>query len=156
MDRISQARQSSLKSIQMAKYLLTNTYPLLREPKTLLSISNHVFSSFMSSISMLLTAERSKKQIPPYHETTESKINSFKQNLVKKYNFEEYLETVEKINNLGKYHKKSAVEFSRDKKFVMCDNQFKDIKSISEQDVKSFIQKAMEFNEKVSSVVANE
>jgi len=140
----------------MAKYLLNTTYPLIKEPKTLLSISDHIFNSFMSSVSMLLVSERNKKTIPPFHETTESKINSFKQNLVKKYRFEDYLNTIEIINNLSKHHKKSAVEFSRDRKFVLCDSQFKDIKIISEQDVKSFIEKAAEFNEKISSVVSNE
>ena len=156
MDKVSQARQSALKSIQMAKYLLTTTYPLIKEPKTLLSISDHVFNSFMSSVSMLLLSERNKKTIPPYHETTESKMNSFKQNLVSKYKFEDYLKTIEIINELGKKHKKSAVEFSRDKKFIMCDKKFADIKTLSEQDVKSFIQKAIEFNEKVSNLTANE
>ena len=155
MDDIIQSRQSALKSIQMAKYLFTTTYPIIKEPKTLLSISDHIFNSFMSSVSMLLISERNKKLIQPYHETTESKMNAFK-NLAKKYKFEEYLETIEIINNLGKHHKTSAVEFSRDKKFVLCDSQFKDIKTVSETDVKSFIQKAMQFNEKVSSVVSNE
>ncbi len=140
----------------MAKYLLNTTYPILREPKTLLSISDHVFNSFMSSVSMLLIAERNKKNIPPFHETTESKINCFKQNLVKKYKFEDYLNTIEIINNLDKNHKKSAVEFSKDRKFVICDSQFKDIKTISEDDVESFIEKAAEFNEKIISMVPNE
>ena len=156
MDKIVQSRQSALKSIQMAKYLLNTTYPILKEPKTLLSISDHIFNSFMSSVSMLLLAERNKKNIPPFHETTESKINSFKQNLVRKYRFEDYLNTIEAINNLSKHHISSAIEFSRDRKFVLCDSQFKDIKTVSERDVRSFIEKASEFNEKVSSVVSNE
>ncbi len=156
MDKIIQSRQSALKSIQMAKYLLNTAYPLIKEPKTLLSISDHIFNSFMSSVSMLLISERNKKNIPPFHETTESKINSFKRNLVKKYKFEEYLQTIGIINNLNKHHKTSAVEFSIDRKFVLCDSQFKDIKTVSESDVESFIEKATEFNEKISNAVSNE
>ena len=156
MDNISNHRQSALKSINMAKYLLTTTYPLIKEPKTLLSISDHVFNSLMSSVSMLLLFERGKKTINPYYNTNESKLNSFKNNLVKKYKFEEYLNTIEKIENLAKEHKKSAVEFSRDKKFVVCDSQFKNIQIISENDVIENIKMAIDFNEKVSSVVSNE
>ena len=106
MDNISHYRQSALKSIQMAKYLLTTTYPLIKEPKTLISISDHVFNSFMSSVSMLLLFERNKKSINPYHNTNESKLNSFKNYLVRKYKFEDYLKTIEKIENLAKEHKK--------------------------------------------------
>ena len=88
MDKLLQYRQGALKNVQMASYLLSTTYPLIKEPKTLLMISDHVFSSLMSSVSQILFFERSKRTIPPYHETDESKINSFRQYLVKKYKFE--------------------------------------------------------------------
>lgn len=155
MESVSVHRQKALKSIQMAKYLLTTTYPIIKEPKTLLSISDHVFQSFIASVSALLLSERTKKTIPPYHNTNESKLNSFKQNLVKKYELNDYLETIEKITNLSKGHKEAAIEFSRDKKYVICNNQFSDIQTLSEENVKTFISKARDFAAKVTELTAN-
>ncbi len=156
MDKLLQHRQSALKNVQMAAYLLSTTYPLLKEPKTLLMISNHVFSSFMSSVSAILFFERSKRTIPPYHETNESKINCFKQHLVKKHSLQEYLETIEKILNISKEHKNAAIEFSRDKKYVICADQFSKIETVSEEDVKHYVKKAKEFITKVGEIVSHE
>ncbi len=156
MGMFSQLKQSSVKNIQMANYLLSTTYPMIREPKTLLSISNHILSSFISTVSLLLYFERQNKTIPPYHDTNESKINCFKQNLVKKYKFEEYLMLIERLVNLSKEHKNASIEFSRDRKYVICADQFSSINTISEQDVKNYIKKAKEFYAKVEGVIPNE
>lgn len=156
MGSILQYRQNALKNVQMANYLLSTTYPMIKEPKTLLSISDHVFSSFMSSVSALLAYERNKKLIPPYHDTDESKLNSFKQNLVKKYKFGEYLRTMEKIKSLSTEHKNSSVEFTRDMKYVICADGFNKIQTVSEQDVKGFIREAKDFIGKMDAVISNE
>ena len=155
-DKISAYRLSALKSIQMAKYLLSTTYPMIKEPKTLFSISDHVLSSMMSSVSALLFFERSKRIIPPYHDTDESKFNAFRQHLVKKYKFEEFLAAILRIENLAKDRKKAPIEFSRNDKYVICSDQFSKIQTISEQDVKNYIKKAQDFVSKIDSVISNE
>ncbi len=154
MDTVLQHRQNALKNVQMAIYLLSTTYPLLKEPKTLLLVSDHVLSSFLSSVSSILTFERSKRSIPPYHETTESKLNSFKQYVVKKYGLENYLESIEKILNLSKQHKEATIEFTRDRKYVICADQFSTIQTVSEDDVKQYIKTAKDFIVKVGALTA--
>ncbi len=140
----------------MAKYLLSTTYPMIKEPKTLLIISDHVFQSLISSVSALLFYERSKKSIPPYYDNNESKINSFKQHFVRRYKFEEYLAIMERIANFSKERKKSVMEFSRDRKYVVCGDQFSNIETVSEEDVKRYIRKAQEFVTKIDNVMASE
>lgn len=156
MGKLSEYRQNALKSIHMASYLLTTTYPMLKELKTLLIISNHVFQSFMLSVSQILIFERSKRAIPPYYESTESKLNSFRNYLVKKYSLQEYLEVIERIMNLSKVHKEASMEFTKDKKFVICSDQFQRIDTISEDDVRHFIKKAKEFAVKAEELTINE
>jgi hypothetical protein len=148
--------QDAVKNVQMASYLLSTTYPLVKEPKTLLLVANHTLSSFMSSISALLSFERSQKTIPPYHDTTESKLNCFKQNCVKKYKLEEYLTVIERIIGLSEKNKKAAISFSRDNKYVICADQFSTIETISEADVKLYIKKAKEFALKVQTMLPHE
>ena len=155
-NKISQYRHSALKSIQMAKYLLSTTYPMIKEPKTLFSISDHVLSSMMFSVSALLFYERNKRTMPPYHDNDESKINAFRRYLVKKYKFEEFLAVMQRIGNLNKERKKAPIEFSRNGKYVICSDQFSKIETISEQDVKNYIKKAQEFVSKIDGVISNE
>lgn len=156
MGKLSEYRQNALKSIHMASYLLSTTYPLLKEPRTLLIISDHVLSSFISSVSQILIFERSKRAIPPYHENNESKLNSFRNYLAEKYSLQEYSGVIERIMNLNKAHKESSVEFSKDKKFVICSDQFQKIETISEDDVRGFIKKAKEFAVKAEELTINE
>jgi hypothetical protein len=153
MGKIIDSTKDASKNLKMANYMLTTTYPLLNEPKVLMSINNHVLSSFMSSISALLAFERSNKNIPPYHNTTESKINCFKQHIVKKYKFENYLVVIEKMMTVNKEHEKASIAFTRDNKYVICSDQFEKIESLSKDDVKKFISNAKEFLEKIEGVV---
>ena len=156
MESVLLLKQGAVKNVQMADYLLSTTYPLVKEPKTLILISNHVLSSFMSSVSALLAFERSQRTIPPYHDTNESKLNCFRQHIVGKYKLEEYATVIERIMRLSEKHKQAAISFSRDKKYVMCADQFSTIESISEADVKQYIRKAKEFITTVDRLVLHE
>lgn len=156
MGKLDVYRQNALKSLHMANYMILNTYPLLKEPKTLLIISDHVLSSLMSSVSQLLIFERSKRKILPYHETTESKLNSFRNYLVNKYSLKEYLDVIDRIMNLNKEHKEADIEFSKDNKFVIASDKFQNIDAIAEEDVKGFIKKAKAFAVKVDELTINE
>lgn len=152
MDKITEYQQESVKSVQMANYLLSTSYKLVKEPKALLSITDHVLSSFLSSVSALLLFERTKKEILPYHENDESKMNAFRK-LVPKYDLQNYMATIETIINLSQEHKKASVEFSRDNKFIICSEEFKKIETVSETDVKEYIKKAKEFTQVIGRII---
>ena len=156
MEKVSDCLKEGAKGVQIAFYMLNKTYPMFNDPKVLLSISEHISSSFMSSVSALLVHERSQKKIPPYHSITESKLNSFKQYLVKKYKLESYLEIIEKLLGISQGHKSSVVEFSRDKKYFMFGEQFKNMNAVSKEDVQNYMEKAKEFNELIGKLVLNE
>jgi hypothetical protein len=156
MDKIIAYKETAVKELQMAAYLLSTAYKMAKEPKNLLLISNHVRSSFSNSLSALLFFERSKKLIPPYHETDESKLGAFKEHLIKKYGLVEYYDIMKKLVVLPEEHKNASVEFTRNGKFVMCAPEFKKIEILSEQDVISDMRKAKEFITKIERIVVNE
>jgi hypothetical protein len=145
MEPILQYKNNALKEIQTANYLLSTAYKLLKQPKTLLLVTNHVFNSYLEMISALLSFERAQKIIPPYHDNDESKLNAFREHLVKKYNLSDHLTTVERILYLSQEQKKAPIEFSRDGKYIICSDQFEKIEKISEEDVKNYIRKAKDF-----------
>jgi len=156
MESITENRKQAVKNIQKANYMLGTTYPLLREPKTLLSVSNHALASFLSSVTALLLFERSQKLIPPFHENDESKINAFRQHVVAKHKLYEYAAVIERIRNLSQQHKKASIEFTRDNKFIICSDQFQKIETLSQEDAQNYIQKAKDFLKKVEDIISNE
>ncbi len=149
-------KEAAMKELQMANYLISTAYRLTNETKNLLLVSNHVLSSLMNSVSAILFFERSKRAIPPYHNTQESKLRAFKEHLVKRYGLQTYYETIQKIINLSKGHENASVEFTRDNKYIMCAPQFKKIDTVSENDMKNYIKDAKEFVSHVERIIANE
>lgn len=155
MDKLSKHKQDALKSIQKADYLMGTTYPMLKEPKTLLIISDIILSSFLSSASVLLSLERSKKTIPPYHDTTESKMSALKEYIVRKYKINEYFELMQRMLTVEQEQKQAPIQFSRDKKYVLLSQNNK-VTAVTESDVKLYIKKAKELYTLVDQLTANE
>lgn len=147
---------NALHEVQSAGYLLSVAYHITKEPKTLLLVADHALSSFMFSVSALLAFERAKKTILPYHDTVESKFNAFKETMVKKYNLHSYAQTIREIMELLQERKEAPVEFSKDMNYVICSDQYEKIRTVSETDVKRYIQSAKEFAAIVQSVISHE
>ena len=138
-------RKQALKQLQVANYLLDTSYKMLKEPKTLLIITDHVLDSFMIMITGILEKERAAKLIPPYHDNQESKLLSFKNYVAKKHNLNEYVDLIERIIFFTNERKKTPIEFSRKGSYVVCSDQFSKISTITETDVKQYIKKAKHF-----------
>jgi len=139
MDETAMYKQNAVKAIYQANYLFSTTYKLIKEPKALLSISSHILSSFMHSVSAILAHEHIALG------SDEEKLQYFRKNLVAKYGLQEYDNLIGRIEFLQKEHKQASVEFTRGSSYVMCSNQFSQINSISETDVQNYIKKAKEF-----------
>lgn len=146
MEKFQELRESAKKKIGVADHMLTQTYPLIQDPKLLLAVLENVFLSFTNSMSSILYYERLFKRIPPFQDNFESKFNSFRARIVEKHNVNaKYVNTIKEVKDLIVQHKKSPVEFVRKDKFVICNENYK-IKTISINDIKSYIQEAKEFN----------
>ena len=148
MDDITQYKQNAVKAIHQANFLFSTTYKMIKEPKALLSISSHVLTSFMNSVSAILAFEG------VILADDEAKLQYFKKESVKKYGLQEYDTLIERISFLLQEHKKSVVEFTRGSSYVMCSDQFSKVDKISESDVQNYIKKAKEFVSVVERIAA--
>ena len=149
LDYLKKAR----KNLHVADYMLTQTYPLVKDTKLLLAVMENLFLAMSNTMDSLLFYEREMKSIPPFHNSFESRFNTFKLKLVGKYGIDkEYLNLIHDIKSLISSHKSSPVEFIRQDKFVICSEEY-DLKSISVEQMRSFIQRSRSFIETVNKIL---
>ena len=125
--------------------MLTQTYPLVQDPKLLLAVLENVFLAFTNSMSSILYHERLFKRIPPFQDNFESKFNMFRARIADKHEIDKkYLTTIKEVKDLIVQHKKSPVEFTRKDMFVICNEDYK-MRTVSINDIKDYIKEAKEF-----------
>lgn len=153
MERFLECQQEANKKIGIAEHLLTQTYPLIRDTRLLLTVVNNVFSALDNSMSALLYIERYYKRIPPFQDTFESKLNAFRYNVIDRYNINrEFLLLVNDVAAIMKAHKNSPVEFSRKDKFVICTGNYQ-MQEITIERLKGYILKTKEFIDIINRMV---
>lgn len=136
------------KNIFLADHILTQTYPLVNEPKILLSVIEYIYKANLNIIEYLLTNLKI-----PYHKNDESKINAFKNHIVKEYHINiEYITLVEDIRIILQKHKKSPVEFTRKDKFIICSETY-NLRTISVNQMKKYIRIAKIFLMEAENIV---
>ena len=153
MEKFQELRDSAGKKLQIVDYMLTMTYPLVRDPKLLLSVAENLFLAYSYSISSLLHYERLFKRIPPFPEDFSSKLGMFADRCVGKYGIDsENIKVIRDLKEIIIAHKKSPVEFSRKDSFVICDGNYT-FTTISPGIIKGYVEKAKLFIRKMSSIV---
>ena len=149
LDFLKKAR----KNLHVADYMLTQTYPLVKYTKLLLAVMENLFLALSNTMDSLLYFERERKSIPPFHNSFDSRFNTFKLKLVGKHNLnKDHLNLIQDIKALISSHKNSPVEFVRQDKFVICSEEY-DMKSISVEQMRSFIQRSRSFLEDVNKIM---
>ncbi|MBD3313233.1 hypothetical protein GF345_02220 [Candidatus Woesearchaeota archaeon] len=154
MEKYQELRDKALKNLKIADHMLTQTYPLVNDPKLLLTVLENLFLALTNSMGSLLHYERLNKRIPPFQDSFESKFNMFKMKLVEKHNIDkEMVYFVGDVKNMIVSHKKSPVEFSRKGVFVMCSEDYK-MKVLAPEDLKKNIAKTRQFLDSMNSIIS--
>ncbi|MFT4313011.1 MAG: hypothetical protein ACMXYA_01255 [Candidatus Woesearchaeota archaeon] len=145
--------EKSIHYIKAGDHILSTTSQIVNEPKILLAVLENVFLSLTNAIGAILYFERSKKTIPPFHNTFESKFHMFEQKIIGLHNYSvEDAEFIKNIHKLVLFHKNSSVEFSRGTTFVMCSEEY-DIKKLDVGLLKNSILLAGKFIQKTQSLI---
>lgn len=145
MERVQESREKARRNVHLADHMLTQTYPLIKDPKLLLAVIENIFLALTNAMASVLYYERLYKRIPPFHDNFESKFNMFKMKTSLKYNIgPEYLGLMQEIKDIIIEHKKSPVEFKRNDKFVICSSGY-NLKTISVEQMKRYIQQTKSF-----------
>ena len=153
MDDYVKHGERARRHIYIADHMLTQTYPLVKDPKLLLGVLDNILSSLAHTLSMVLAHERTYKRIPPFQNTFESKMNMFKWKLVNLYHINtEYITLIEEVSDIIKKHKECPVEFARKNHFVICTDTYR-MRTLSVEQMKKYISKARLFLTEMTNIV---
>ena len=142
MESFQILKAQSEEKFRIAEHLISTTYPLVREPKLLISVIENIFQSLDLAITSVLEHEKIFQNIPSYNSTFEGKLEIFKRKIKSKYSInEETIKFITEMHNILNEHKKSSVEFTKKEKFVISDNDY-NIKTLTADEVKKLMIKA--------------
>ncbi|MFH1849864.1 MAG: hypothetical protein ABH879_06810 [archaeon] len=153
MERFQEARDSAIKYVRLADHVLTQTYPLVKDPKLLLAVLDNIKNGLINAMDTILYYERLFKRIPPFGDTFESRYGVFK-GIVEKYKMNpDYVKTIREVKETIAEHRKSPVEFARQGKFIICSDNYQ-IKTISTDRIKQHLAVAKDLAAKASQMVS--
>ncbi|MFH1071934.1 MAG: hypothetical protein V1743_00730 [Nanoarchaeota archaeon] len=152
METYQEYREKALKHIMIADHMLVITYPLVNDPKLLLTILENISESLRCSVRALLHYELLYKKIDIFQETPEEEMRIFKEESRAYGISKHYLDVIEQVRGILKEHKESPMEFARKETFVICGENYT-LKTLSEQLIKTYITKTKEFNQVISTAI---
>lgn len=154
MERFQETRDFAVKHYKTADHMLFMTYPLVKDPKLLLAVTDNVFLALKNSMASILYHDRIFKRIPIFQDNFESMFNMFryKSALLNKVD-KEYITLIQDIHEIIQEHKKSPVEFSRKDSYIICSKDY-EFKTISTNKLKDYLLKTKKFLRLMESIVS--
>ncbi len=147
-------QERALKNIKLAEHMLSVTYPFVKDPKMLLTIIENIFLAMTSAMGSLLYLDRLYKQIPPFHKNFESKIYLFENVYLKKLSLNsDHLLAMKDLKEIILLHRQSKVEFSKGGEFIICSDQYDNLRKINQKTVSDYLEKAKIFIEQITNIV---
>jgi len=154
MDKIEELREKAKQRLKVADHILTMTYPLVKDTKLLMVVTENLFLALTNIMSALLYFERKFKRIPPFSDNFEAKFKVFNDNLVPKYNIDKkYLLLMRELKEIILEHKRSPVEFVRKDRFVICSEDYR-MKTITVDLLKKYIKESKEFITRIDRILS--
>ena len=156
MKKFNELMESAEKKLNFADHILSMTYPLVKDPKLLLSVAENLFLAFNYSLTSLLYYERHFKRIPPFQDNFSLKLQLFKDECAERYGIEhEQLKAMQELKEILIAHKKSPIEFPRKESFMIFNESY-EAKTLTQDLLKDYIKKAKLFIKKLSTIIRKE
>lgn len=119
MEGFCAARNTARKRYQVAEHMLTQTYPLVRDPKLLLGVLQNGLGSMEASLSAWLEYEIEQKRLQSYPESLQGKIHALQERIPK-----EHVVLITQMKEMLKEHEESPVEITKDEKMIIFDKEY--------------------------------
>jgi len=154
MEKFQELGELAKKKIHLADHILTQTYPLIQDPKLLLVVVENIFLALTNAMGAILYYERLFKSIPPFQDNFSSKFNMFREKIVNRYNIpKEEVKLIQEIKDIILQHKKSPVEFIKKNQLVICSGDY-NMRTISIDIMKNYLNQAKNFVQKSNEIVS--
>lgn len=135
-------RFQALEKLKVADHLVGTTYPLVQEPKLLVSVVENISQAMELAVTALLEYEKGSKTISGYDPTFDGKMEIFRRKIMTRYGMDgKILDFITDVRETLDGHKKSRMEFTKKDKFVISDNDY-NLKTLKIDDVKKMLSEA--------------
>ncbi len=137
--------ETARKKAGVADHILTQTYPMVKDPKLLVAVLQNAFESVEAGIDALLLLERERKRIPPVAGDFTARFAGFTRHVAPLYELPDgFLRFVAELLETVREHKRSPVEFVRKQQYVICDDTYR-LRTLNEEQLKKYVQRAKAF-----------
>ncbi len=145
MEPFVAAKELARRKAGVADHILTQTYPLVKDPKLLVAALQNTYDAVDEGIKALLLYERAAKRIPPFTGDFDSRLVAFQRHVVPRYAIPaEFLRFVGELRETVQEHRQSPMEFSRKGQFVICDQGYR-LRTLNAELLKRHVQRAKAF-----------
>ncbi|MGV8086293.1 MAG: hypothetical protein ACP5N1_01555 [Candidatus Woesearchaeota archaeon] len=156
MESLQKSRIAALDKLSIADHLVGTTYSLVKEPKLLISVIEHIYNAFDITLTALLEYEKNFKSIPNYKENFDTKIEVFRRKIATKYDISDAkINFIISLKKTLDEHKKASVEFTKKETFVISDNDY-NIITLNVDDVKKTLVIAKKYIEDFFKIIKYE
>ena len=154
MEKFQAARTEARKHLHLADHMISMTYPMVRENRLLVAITENLFLGLTSTLAALLYYERTFKRIPPFHDTFDSKFHMFTEEVSRTYGLNEnYNKLLLEIRAILLAHRESPAEFSKQDSFVIFTENYANRKTVSIDTLKEHLILSKQFLKDVERII---
>ncbi|MBI2139497.1 hypothetical protein HYU14_01125 [Candidatus Woesearchaeota archaeon] len=154
MEKFEQLQAEASKRLSIADHMLAVTYPMVKDPKLLVSVLDNMFLAMTHSLESLLHYERGFKRVPPFRDTFASKMHAFRTKCAGRFSLDpKYLSLMQDVYEIASQHKRSQVEFVKDDVLAICSENYKTQTTISAAKIKEYVAAAKKFIAEISLII---
>ena len=155
MEKYQALIESANLHFKNADHMIFVTYPLINDPKLVITIAEKLYRSILLAINALLNYDYLYKHVSYIPELEQDKVKLFKEDTQKRYNFsKEIFSVIEDLKDLVNFRKRSPIEFVRKNNFVICSSGYT-TKTISFTKIKQYGQEIKYFLAKINRILQN-
>lgn len=152
MEELKQLIAEANREFKKADHLAYVTYPMVRETKLLYVIAEVLYNSLSKGVEAMLAYERLYKRIPLVPGSKETELELFK-DVAARYGFSRNaVLMMMDLKALMNAKKEAPVEFVRQDKFVICDEEY-GMNVLDLQKIKGYIMDGKEFMARMNHVM---
>ena len=154
MNEIQVLLERANKLHEVADHLAFVTYPVVKEPKLIFTIAEHVLNACILAMDALLYYELLYKRINSYNkESFAEKISILKTRIAPKYGIErKHVFLIEEIKNMLENRQNSKIEFAKRNEVIFCSHDY-DVKIISIEKAKNYVYESKAFLNRVNTLL---
>ena len=139
-----------------ADHIAYVTYPLVQDNKLIITVTENLSEALVKAMEAVLFYDRYYKRIAPFPENFDSRFQIFRNKLVQRYNFDRnHLTIILNLRQLVRERKQAPMEFIRQDKYVIANQDYSKMKVITMEKLKSYINEGKHFMTKVNLILKN-